>query len=443
MGKRIRIGLALLIALPAFARSEYKRDFDKTVTLNANQSVRLEHRMGNINLRTHAGREVTVHATIRVSASNDNEAKRVADDIRIDVATAGSQLAIRTEYPREEHGGFFGFHNISYSVNLDVTMPDNAPLELRNSFGSVTIEDLKANADVINSHGKLTFRNGRGAQRLENQFAAVEVTGNAGDVTIRNGNGNVDVSDVTGVKGSVVVGNQNGEVEANSITGSAELNTSFGTVRFGDVGKILTVRAANSAVIGRKVGESAIIENSFGRVDVSEVHKGVRVVGGNSPITVMDVGEEASLKTSFGLVTAERVGGALTVEDSNGAVKAAGIRSSANVKTSFGAVLLDGVAGAVDVDNQNGGVEVSLLGQTCRPVGIRTSFSAVRVRVPDNSSYAVAAKTSFGKIHSDFPMTVSGDLSADSLNGNIGGGSCPMRLNNNNGSIEILKSGKS
>ncbi len=64
-------------------------------------------------------------------------------------------------------------------------------------------------------------------------------------------------------------------------------------------------------------------------------------------------------------------------------------------------------------------------GQTSRPVGIRTSFSAVRVRVPNNASYAVAAKTSFGKIRSDFPMTISGDISADSLNRNIGGGGCP------------------
>ncbi len=123
----------------------------------------------------------------------------MADQIRIEVAPVGSALVIRTEYPKEEHGGFFGFHNLSYSVDLEVTMPDTAPLELRNSFGSVTVEDLKAGADINNSHGKLTFRNGRGAQRLENSFAAVEVTGNAGDVTIRNNNGSVDVSDATGI----------------------------------------------------------------------------------------------------------------------------------------------------------------------------------------------------------------------------------------------------
>ncbi|MGA3041208.1 MAG: hypothetical protein ABSF54_10525 [Bryobacteraceae bacterium] len=437
--------LVMTLAGQAFARDEYSRNIDKTATLANGQSVRVEHRMGNVNLRTHAGRDVVVRASIRVSASNPADAKRLAEQIQVEVATAGSALVIRTEYPKEEHDGFFGFHGLSYlsySVNLDVTMPETAPLELHNSFGSVGIEDLKANADVINAHGKLTFRNGRGAQHLENQFAAIEVTGNAGDVDIRN---SVRITNsfgkvtVTGVKGNLVVGNGNGDVEANNVTGSAELNTSFGAVRFGDIGKVLSVRAANSAVIGRKVGESATIENSFGKVDISEVHKGIRIVGGNSPITVADVGEEASLKTSFGLVTADRVGGPLTVEDNNGAVKASALRNNANVKTSFGAVLLDGVAGAVDVDNQNGGVEVSLQGQACKPVGIHTSFSPVRVRVPNNASYAVAAKTSFGKIHSDFPMTVSGDLGSDSLNGNIGGGGCPMRLTNNNGSIEILK----
>src|SRR5580692_3512181 len=149
------LGITLLLAAQAFARDEYSRNVDKTVTLANGQSVRVEHRMGNVNLRTHAGRDVVVHASIRVSASNNADAKRLADQIQIEVAPAGSTLVIRTEYPKEEHDGLFGFHGLSYlsySVNLDVSMPDTAPLELRNSFGSVSIDDLKANADVVNAH---------------------------------------------------------------------------------------------------------------------------------------------------------------------------------------------------------------------------------------------------------------------------------------------------
>ena len=37
-------------------------------------------------------------------------------------------------------------------------------------------------------------------------------------------------------------------------------------------------------------------------------------------------------------------------------------------------------------------------------------------------------------------MAVNGNLASGSLDGRIGQGSCPLRLNDQNGSIEILKS---
>jgi DUF4097 and DUF4098 domain-containing protein YvlB len=112
------------------------------------------------------------------------------------------------------------------------------------------------------------------------------------------------------------------------------------------------------------------------------------------------------------------------------------------VKTSFAPVVLDAISGPVQIENQNGMVDATSTAQgACQPVIIRTSFSSIRVHLLPNASYRVAARTSFGKIRTDFPLTVSGSLSNDELNGTIGGGRCEMRLTNNNGSIEILKSG--
>ena len=257
MPRSIKFGLALLLALQAFAREEYTRNFDKTVNLAAGQGVRLEHKMGNVVVRTHPGSEVTIHASIRVSASDDAEAKRLADQIRIEVAPVGSALIVRTEYPKEERGGFFGFRNVSYSVNYEIVMPETAPLTLRNSFGSVSVDDLKSSADITNSHGKLTFRNGKGTQRLENSFAAVEVTGNAGDVTIRNGNGSVDVSGVTGV---------------------VNVKDRFGNVTVGNPGRGATIVNGNGAVQVTDAGGDVRITNSFGRVAANGV-KGNLVIG--------------------------------------------------------------------------------------------------------------------------------------------------------------------
>ncbi|HLY19031.1 MAG TPA: hypothetical protein VKR61_17495, partial [Bryobacteraceae bacterium] len=64
MRKSIKIGLTLLLAVQAYARNEYTRSFDKTVALPAGQSVRVEHRMGNVNLRARPGHDVVVHASI-------------------------------------------------------------------------------------------------------------------------------------------------------------------------------------------------------------------------------------------------------------------------------------------------------------------------------------------------------------------------------------------
>jgi len=72
---------------------------------------------------------------------------------------------------------------------------------------------------------------------------------------------------------------------------------------------------------------------------------------------------------------------------------------------------------------------------------IHTSFSPIHVRLPNDASYRVTAKTSYAKIRSDFPLTVSGGLSSDDLAGTIGGGACEMRLTNNNGEIQILRAG--
>ena len=49
------------------------------------------------------------------------------------------------------------------------------------------------------------------------------------------------------------------------------------------------------------------------------------------------------------------------------------------------------------------------------------------------------ARTSFGKIRSDFPVTVTGITGENSLVGALGKGGCQLRLTNQNGSIDILK----
>lgn len=485
--------LSLGLALPAFAREAYTRAFDQMVPLPAGGRVYLEHKLGDVVIRTHAEGGVLIHAQIKASAIHRDRAKQLADRIEILVVPSASQVTVRTRYPQSSEGSLFWSRSDSYTVRYELVIPESASLHVRNSFGGVSVTGVKASSDVITSHGDLEWRNGGGTQHLENSFAGVRVENNKGDVSVEAGNGGVEVRDVVGSltvhdrfagvtatriskgvsvvnsngsvdvtdsagaaeiknsfgdvnvhshRGDLVVNNSNGRVEALHVEGAAELNTTFGQVHFEDIGGRLSVRSNSANVDGAHVDGVLTINDSFGSVKVSDVKSGVTIQSGNGAIWVSRVRGAANLKTSYAAVEARDVDGFLHVENNNGAVTATNVRG-AQVATSFASVVLNGVAGPLRVMNQNGAVDAagSPLEGSCQPISIRTSFSTLRVRLGGAANYRVAARTSFGQIHSDFPISVSGASSNDNLEGSIGTGHCEMTLNDNNGAIEIVKGG--
>ena len=109
--------------------------------------------------------------------------------------------------------------------------------------------------------------------------------------------------------------------------------------------------------------------------------------------------------------------------------------------TSFAGVTLETIGGKIGVDNQNGAISVvaSRPASGCRDIVLKTSFSPIRVRIPEGLGYTVTARTSFGRISTDLPLTSTGTVGGDSLSGTIGSGGCLLQLTDANGSIEIGK----
>lgn len=446
------ISIVLAMGLPAFARDEFTRTFDQSRTVSAGQRVRVQHRMGNLEIHGQSGHDLRVHAVVKVSAGSEGDAKRYADSIRIEVQPSADSILIETVYPKTE--ALPWFRNISYSVSYEIQLPESSPLEVSNAFGWVHVSGLRAGGSIATSHGRLEFRDGQGSQRLENSFSDVVVERNQGDVTVANTNGTVEVSDVSGIvqvknrfgrvalarTGGGSVNNGNGAVDVNRVSGDMKVTTSFAAVSATDVKGALTVQSQNGAVRAERIGSWADLTTSFAAVDFSEIGGALTVKANNAAVKGRMVAGAVAIQTSFAAVSVEEAKKGVRVISQNGSVTLNRTGEDAYVKTSFAAVRLEQVAGAVEVVNQNGEVEVGLVRQgACRPITLQTSFAPIRVRIGDNASYAVVAKTSFAKIHSDFPMMVSGALSGDSVSGNIGAGSCPMRLVDQNGSIDILK----
>jgi hypothetical protein len=408
--------LGLLLPLGLSAREEYTRTFDKSFTVQNGEKIWLEHKFGDIAIHAHPQQEVVVHADIRISASDSDLAKQYANQVEI-VVQSGGELSIRTKYPDTQRS--FGRRDVSFSVRYDITVPETSPLAVRNSFGAISVSGIKASSEIHNSHGEIRFRDGRGAHRLENSFASVNVAGNAGDVTIDDTNGSVDVS---------------------AITGSATIRNRFASVTVAGVSNGVSITNNNGAVSVTDCGGAGSVKNSFGSIAVRNLHGDLTIANTNGQIDALNIAGSANIRNGFGGVRFADIKGQLSVVTHNSRVEGSKVGGPVGIRNSFGAVVVDGVSGPIEIHNQNGEIDAySAARGACKPITLHTSFARLRAHLPADANYQVYAKTSFAHVRSDFPLTVAGLLSEGEVSGTLGSGKCEMRLTNNNGSIEILK----
>ena len=403
-----RISKAILIALlaiaPAAFADRYEHPIHASLTWRGGR-VTIDHRFGKINLRTTGGNQVDVQGTVR---SSDEEFGR---QIHFNASESGGGITIRTDVPEVHWQG-----NLSYSIDIEVSVPANAPLSIRNRFGSIIAAGVHAPSEFTNAQGSIDIRDLRGAQKIENSFGFVNVTESGGDTVIHN---------------------SNGSVTALHIRGSLDVVDRFGSVRVEDVDRNLTLRNENGGVEVRDVAGSATVATSFASANVTNVRGPLDLSANNGNVTVSDAGR-TSIRNSFGSVRATTIGGDADVQNQNGSVTLSGVKGGAKIRTSFASVFLKDVDGAISVDNQNGAIGVTdLPAGKCRDISLKTNFSSIRVALPHGAGYNLHARTSFGSIHSNIPITTSGDVSRENLTGTINGGGCRLELETANGNVTI------
>ncbi|MBV8551109.1 MAG: DUF4097 family beta strand repeat protein [Acidobacteriaceae bacterium] len=129
----------------------------------------------------------------------------------------------------------------------------------------------------------------------------------------------------------------------------------------------------------------------------------------------------------------------LNLKAFNGSIAVEAVHGQIRFETLNGSVRLNGVGGDVDGSTTNGSLNVDLA--TSAPTsGIRlsTTNGSVRLRIPENFSARVEASTVNGSVHTDFPITVSGDIGKH-LSFTVGSGGPLVETSSVNGSVHISR----
>jgi DUF4097 and DUF4098 domain-containing protein YvlB len=181
----------LLLAGSAAHAATLKESFEKTVPLRAGSQLQLKNINGSVVLEAWDRDEVRVEAEKQVRAGDNDRARKVMNEIHIDVTPGAGGLRIETRMPKRGDGLFeslFG-NNVNASVNYRVQVPRRVALDILNSNGAVRAVGTHGQAHLESSNGAITADGIQGDMKLESSNGAITIARSQGAVEASTSNG--------------------------------------------------------------------------------------------------------------------------------------------------------------------------------------------------------------------------------------------------------------
>jgi DUF4097 and DUF4098 domain-containing protein YvlB len=173
--------LVLLIALAACALTNVQTRVD---SFKVGESPRIEADVDLSRLSVRAGNagEVRVETILRHKRQTSYQVSQSGDTVQVSVHMAQGFSTISSEIP----------------VEITISIPPNADLELRTSSGYVYVGNVSGHIKLTSSSGGFQVSDSQGTYELETQTGSVVCRRAQGSFQIRTGIGDVDLSDVGG-----------------------------------------------------------------------------------------------------------------------------------------------------------------------------------------------------------------------------------------------------
>jgi hypothetical protein len=171
-----------------FGREEVARVFHQVVPVDAQGILRVAGQNGTIHVEgAVGGGEVVVSGTRRVRAKSFRDAEEHLDLLQVVVHPHPSEVLVETHQP-ERPGGR------EYTVDYEITVPENWCVVVTNGNGSVRVEDLVGDVEVQNGNGDAVLAGVVGSSWLSLGNGSVDADvwlPNNGEIVHSVGNGSV------------------------------------------------------------------------------------------------------------------------------------------------------------------------------------------------------------------------------------------------------------
>jgi len=194
--KKVSLGSSLCLLIVAAGccfnigscatRAKYERTVQLSAPLSPGSGFAAQTHNGSITI---AGADVTdcnLTATITARAVTEEDAKKLAERVKIKLEPFGDKLTAKIDKPTF-------LMNQSVSVSLDVTVPNRTDLKLTTHNGKVEITNITGRLNGTTHNGKITAQQVSGTTELHTHNGSVICREISGDTQLKTHNGGIKV----------------------------------------------------------------------------------------------------------------------------------------------------------------------------------------------------------------------------------------------------------
>ncbi len=221
---------------------------------------------GSISVHTGESNDIRVIATKTVSASNESDGKRRAQQIKVDVVPVSDGYDVHPDASSDAE------------VDLEVNVPKQVTIVARSGRGDISASDVSGPVTAAAQHGN------------------VEIHDVIGDIDAQMQHGDVRI---TGVHGNVHLTGRGSQVELGDIKGDATIEGEFyGPIRVRNVDK--TTHFTSSRTDLTIVQLSGRMEMDSGQLQISDTLGGVTLVTKNKDVNMENVAGRIHIENRHG-----------------------------------------------------------------------------------------------------------------------------------------------
>lgn len=165
-------------------QARYERQVRLSAPLQPGSAFEARTHNGSITITGADVTDCNLTAVIIARAATEEDAQKLAEEVKIKLQPFGSRLTVQIEKPQF-------MMNRSVSVNLNVTVPNRTDTELITHNGAVTIANITGSTDATTHNGRVTTENISGETKLQTHNGKITCRQISGGIQLHTHNGSI------------------------------------------------------------------------------------------------------------------------------------------------------------------------------------------------------------------------------------------------------------